>query len=115
VGDAARRGAFKNRLDENREDGANGDDAGRPSELVGLAALFLFQVEQHDDEEKQHHDRAGIDEHLHRRKEEGVQQHEQSGHRNDGQHQKHRAGDRVAAEGFATTRKPQSSVSAAKI
>ncbi len=35
---------------------------------------------------------------LHRREKERVQQHEQAGHRDDGQHQKHRAGDRTAAE-----------------
>ena len=33
-----------------------------------------------------------------RREEERVQQHEQSRHRNDGQHEKHRARDRIAAK-----------------
>jgi hypothetical protein len=51
-----------------------------------FAALLLFEVQQHDDEEKEHHDRAGIDEDLHRRQEKGVQQHEQAGHRYDSQY-----------------------------
>ena len=42
--------------------------------------------------------RAGIDDDLHRRQEERMQQDKQPGHGNDGQHQKHRAGDRIAAE-----------------
>ena len=96
--DSGSRVALKNRFDKNHGYGAYGDDAGDDSELVGCAALFLFQIEQHDDEEKQHYHRARIDEDLNGREEERVQQDEQTGHRNDGQCQKHRAGDRVATE-----------------
>ena len=53
-----------------------------------------LQVQQHDHEEEEHHDGARIDQHLHRGEEVGVEQDKQAGQGNDGQDQKHRAGDR---------------------
>src|SRR6266542_1020386 len=55
------------------------------------------QVQQHDHEEEQHHDRAGIDQHLEHRDELRVEQHEQRGEREQGDDQPQRAGDRVPA------------------
>ena len=88
----------RQRFDKDADNGTHGNQAGSQAEEFYFATLFFFQVEQHDDEQEQHHDRAGIDENLHRREKERVQQHEQAGHRDDGQHQKHRAGDGAAAE-----------------
>jgi len=48
--------------------------------------------------QEQYNDRAGVNDDLDGRQEEGVQQHEQSGHGYDRQHQKHRAGDRITTE-----------------
>ena len=59
------------------------------------SGVYIMSVKVRD---KATGERAGIDDDLHRREEERVQQHEQAGHRNDGQHQKHRARDRAAAE-----------------
>ena len=43
-----------------------------------LPPLLLLQIQQHDDKQEQHDDRPGIDQHLHRRQEEGVQQDKQA-------------------------------------
>src|SRR2546422_6348808 len=48
----------------------------------GLAA----QVEQHDDEQEQHHDGAGIHQHLEHRDELGVEHDEQRGERRSEEH-----------------------------
>ena len=34
---------------------------------AALGALFFAGIQQHDDEDEQHHDRAGVHDHLHRR------------------------------------------------
>ncbi len=68
------------------------------AELLDPAPFLRLQIQQHDHKQEQDHHRARIDQHLHRGEEERVQQDEQPGQRNDGQHQEHRAGDRVAAE-----------------
>ena len=42
--------------------------SGRPAifrELAVIRALFDACIEQHDYEDEQHHDRSGIDDHLH--------------------------------------------------
>src|ERR1022692_3729632 len=88
----------RERFDKDADQGADGNQAGGEAEEFNLAALFFLQVEQHDDENEQHQHGARLNNDLHRREKERVQQHEQAGHRDDGQHQKHRAGDRAAAE-----------------
>ena len=85
-------------LQKNCRDGADGNQPANKTEHFDFPPLFLLQIEQHDDKQEQHHHRAGVNENLHRREEERVQEHEQPGHRNDGQDEKHRARDRVAAE-----------------
>src|SRR5206468_11466948 len=57
-----------------------------------------FQIEQHDHEQEQHDHRPGIDQDLHRGEEERIQQHKKSRQRRNREHQKHRAGDRAAAQ-----------------
>ena len=39
--------------------------AGEFRELAEIRALFDACIEQHDYEDEQHHDRSGIDDHLH--------------------------------------------------
>ncbi len=49
------------------EDGEESDDGGEADAGCGAAAegaLFAAGVEQHDDEDEQHHDRAGVDDDL---------------------------------------------------
>jgi hypothetical protein len=48
------------------------------SPVPDLAGALFLQVEQHDDEQEQHHHGARVNQDLHRREEEGVQQDEQS-------------------------------------
>ena len=50
----------------------------RDTEHFDLPPLFHFQIQQHDDEQEQHHDRARVNEDLNRRQEKCLQQHEQS-------------------------------------
>ena len=68
--------------------------------------LLLLQIQQHDDKQEQDDDRPGIDQHLHRRQEEGVQQHKKPGQRNNGQDQEHGAGHRVAADRVGDDQRP---------
>ncbi len=55
-----------------------------------------MQVHQHDDEEKQHHDAAAIDEHLHGGDELGMAQQEERRHRQERGQQRDRAVHRIA-------------------
>src|ERR1017187_7297277 len=48
------------RFNKDADDDADGNQAGSESEEFYFSALFFLQVEQHDDEQEQHHDRAGI-------------------------------------------------------
>ena len=84
----------------------------RTASEVDLAPLLRLQVEQHDDEEEQHHDRAGIDEHLDDADEEGVEPDEQRRESEEAK-RRGRARSRPGLR-FATTATPKTSVSAAK-
>src|SRR5438105_4685593 len=64
-------------FEKNGEDGADGDQAANDAETFDLAAFFGFQIEQHNDEEEQDHDSAGIDQDLYGGEEIGVQQDEE--------------------------------------
>jgi len=50
-----------------------------PRERLGLEVVELVDAEQHDHEEEQHDDRAGVDDDLHRGEEVGVFRHEEHG------------------------------------
>ena len=63
-----------------------------------MSELRVPQVEQHDHEEEQHHDRAGVDQHLDRGDELGVEQHVDGGQREHGGHQPERGAHRVALQ-----------------
>src|SRR6267378_6480107 len=70
---------------EPTNDGKNLDDEGernsyasRRRDPINFSQFLGAQVEKHDDEKKQHHDRAGVDEHLNDADEIGVERHEQS-------------------------------------
>ena len=86
------------RSEDNPGNQTDGQNAQRAHDHFDSALRLLLQIEQHDDKQKEHDDRAGINQHLHRRQKEGVQQDKKTGQRNDGQHQKHGAGHRVAAD-----------------
>src|SRR2546422_3416158 len=78
--------------------GAGRAEAGHDAGGFDLPSNLLLQVEQHDDEEEQNHDRDGIDQDLNGGEEKGVEQDEEPGEEHDGEHEEHGAGDRVAAE-----------------
>ena len=59
---------WKGRLKEARSDDGSTDDRWE----VELSSRLRFEVEEHDDEEEQHHDRPSIDEDLDGPDEEGV-------------------------------------------
>ena len=63
------------------DDPAADDDRQRALQLerFDLQVLGLVDAEQHDDEQEQHHDRAGVDDDLHGRQEVGVLGDEQHG------------------------------------
>src|SRR5690349_24649332 len=71
-----------------------GQDADRPLDVGRPGAA---EVQQHDDEQEQHHDRAGVNEHLEYGDELRVEQHEQRGERKQRDDEPERAGDRVPA------------------
>ena len=60
-----------------------------------VRALALIHVEQHDDEQEQHHHRASVDQDLQNRQEVGLQQHEQRGRTDKGYNHTQRAVDRI--------------------
>ena len=80
----------------------NGDD-------IDLAALFRAQIEQHDDEEEQDHDCAGINQHLNHADEESVEHHEKRGQAEKGNDETERARDRVAIDDDGRTEDPSMS------
>ena len=54
-------------------------DAARDSEPVDSTPFFGLKIEKHDDEKKQHHHGACINQHLNDSDKEGVERHEQRG------------------------------------
>ena len=73
----------------------NADDVGG---AAAVGALFLPGIEQHDDEGKQHHDGAGIDDDLGGGQKLGAQQQVEHGQRAHHHDQRERAVDGVALE-----------------
>ncbi len=70
--------------------------AGNPkqhSDPAAFGALFLAGIQQHDDEDEQHHDGAGVDDDLHRGDELGAQQQIFHCQRSHHHHQRQRAVD----------------------
>ena len=69
-----------------------------PAEAIRVDAPQLFrpQIEQHDDEKEQDHDRAGINEHLDYANEVCIERHEESGKSEKGNNQAESARDRVS-------------------
>lgn len=64
----------KNLGKESERDG----DASSRGQPVNAAQFFRAQIEQHDDEEKQHHDRTGVDQDLDNADEIGLERHKES-------------------------------------
>ena len=62
---------------------------------IVLVKYWLEVVEQHEHEEEEHEDGAGVDEHLQRRHEGRAEQHEQHGEAEEHYHHAHRRLDRV--------------------
>ena len=60
---------------------------------ASLGALFFSGIQKHDDEDKQHHDGAGVHDHLHRRHEFRTQQQIFDRQRAHHHHQRQRAVD----------------------
>ena len=75
----------------------NGDD-------IHVATLFRAEIEQHDDEEEQDHDCAGVNEHLNHADEVSVEHHEKRGQAEKGNDQAERAGDWVAIDDDGRTK-----------
>ena len=69
---------------------------------------FAADVEQHDDEQEEHHDGAGVDEDLERGQERRAEQHEEHGDREQRHHQAHRRVHRVPV-GTTTSAEPTAS------
>lgn len=46
------------------EEYADEDESGDEGEVAFSAAFFVFEIEQHDDEQEEDHDGAGVDEDL---------------------------------------------------
>ena len=70
----------------------------RRSEMTALVRLRVLvrRVQQHDDEEEQHHDRAGVDDDLNDRDERRVEQDVQTGERAERGDEQQHAVDRIA-------------------
>src|SRR5258708_13754224 len=77
----------------NKEDDHQGD--GKHGDQIEFAALLGFQIEQHDNEEEQHHDRSAVDQDLNDSQEEGVQGDVESGQPEKADDQTQGAGDRA--------------------
>ncbi len=71
------------RFHKDADHDADGNQPGGETKKFDATALFFFQVEQHDDEQKQHHNRAGVNQDLYRSQKERVQQQEQTRHGDD--------------------------------
>src|SRR6266481_3960110 len=65
---------------------------------VNFSQLLSPQIEQHDDEKKQHHDRAGVDEHLDDPDEVGIERHKQRCERQKRDDETERARDRITVD-----------------
>ena len=69
------------------------ENNGRGAELH---LLLVVEVEEHDDEDKEDHNGAGVDEDLNDADEVGIQSNEQSGQSDEGKDHRKGAGDGVA-------------------
>ncbi len=69
-----------------------------PHQGVGAQVFGLVDAEQHDHEQEQHDDGAGVDDDLHRGQEVGLERDEQDGHAEQREHQAQGAAHRVLAE-----------------
>src|SRR5690606_10109362 len=87
--------------DQPGDEQAGGDDAGGDGGLGEGATLAAAHVEQHDDEEEQRDDRAGVNQHHEHGQEEGLKQREDAGDADQGQQKAKRGGDGVAVEHHA--------------
>ena len=63
---------------------------------IPLRGVLARHVQQHHDEQEEHHDRAGVDDDLHDRDERRVEQHVEAGQRAERRDQQQHAVDRVA-------------------
>src|SRR5580693_7983021 len=72
--------------------------AGILRELAEVSAFFDACIEQHDYEDEQHHDRAGVDDNLHRSDKLRAEQQIEHGERNHDQNQRERAVNWLARE-----------------
>jgi len=66
------------------------------SDPIHLAAFFRSKVEQHNNEQEQHHHGAGVDENLNDSDEKRIERHEQGGKPKETNYQTERTRDRVA-------------------
>src|SRR5688572_5279640 len=73
----------------------------RPQAATKVITVIMTEVEQHDDEEEQHHDRARIDDDLDRRNEVRAEQHVDCREAEEREHQEQQARDRVVAHDHA--------------
>ena len=77
------RGLGKN-ADELDGEGEHDPEAAEDRGELGRPLFLGLQVEEHDDEDEQHHDRAGVNEDLDDPDEEGVEADEQAGEADEG-------------------------------
>jgi len=94
-GDAAGVGALEQGPGDQQAAGKNSGDAQDHRDVAALGALFFASIEQHDDEDEEHHDRAGVDDHLHGSHELGAQQQVFDRERSHHHHQRQGAADGV--------------------
>jgi hypothetical protein len=66
--------------------------------MVQTVLDVVFEIEIHDHEQEQHHDRAGVHDHLHHGEELGLKQQIEPGERAEPEHQPQCAGHRIALE-----------------
>src|ERR1041384_2830413 len=95
--DRRREGRLSDRLQQQQErtrQDRGGQERGRPSDIRRSRAT---QVEQHDHEQEQHHDRAGVHQDLEHGDELRVEQYEEGGQREQRDDEPERAGDGVPA------------------
>jgi hypothetical protein len=78
---------------------ASGASADRKAVLEGQ----ILDVDQHDHEQEQDHDAAGVDQDLHRRQELGVAQHEEHRHHEEGLEQGEGGVDRASSASITPT------------
>src|SRR6266571_2403125 len=84
-------------LQQKQQRGAEQYRDAEPERSFDIAGTGSSQVEQHDDEQEQHHDRAGVHQDLQHRQELRVEQHEQRRDGKEGDDKPERAGDGILA------------------